>query len=32
MIKEEFFPTTVYGFDVKLRLNDKLAQDIIELV
>ena len=29
MIKEEFFPTTVYGFDVKLD-NDKLAQDILE--
>ena len=29
MIKEQFFPTTVYGFDVKLD-NDKLAQDILE--
>ena len=28
MIKEQFFPTIVYGFDVKLD-NDKLAQDII---
>jgi uncharacterized protein (TIGR02466 family) len=28
MIKEQFFPTSVYGFDVKLD-NDKLAQDII---
>ena len=29
MIKEEFFPTIIYGFDVKLD-NDKLAQDILE--
>ena len=28
MIKEQFFPTIVYGFDVKLD-NDKLAQNII---
>jgi len=28
MIREEFFPTSIYGFDVKLD-NDKLAQDII---
>jgi hypothetical protein len=31
MIKEEFFPTTVYGFDVKLD-NDKLEKDIIRMV
>ena len=29
MIKEQFFPTIDYGFDVKLD-NDKLAQDILE--
>ena len=28
MIREEFFPTSVFGKDVKLD-NDKLAQDIV---
>ena len=28
MIREEFFPTSVFGKDIKLD-NDKLAQDIV---
>ena len=30
MIREEFFPTSVFGKDIKLD-NDKLAQDIFKL-